>query len=80
MYYYCVDMGTRDEIKIANMNLYKVSLLSGQYDDSATPEMTKAAADSIAGASFVLMRGIGHFPTIENYPVFRPYLLEKLNI
>ena len=78
VYYYCVDMGTRDEIKIANMNLYKVSLLSGQYDDSATPEMTKAAADSIAGARSVLMRGIGHFQTIENYPVFRPYLLEKL--
>ena len=78
VYYYCVDMDTRDEIKTIDTNLCKVSLLSGEYDYSATPEMTKAAADSIAGARFVLMKGIGHFPMIENYPVFRPYLLAEL--
>ena len=78
VYYYCVDMDTRDEIKTIETNQCKVSLLSGEYDYSATPEMTKAAADSIAGARFVLMKGIGHFPMIENYPVFRPYLLAEL--
>ena len=78
VYYYCVDMDTRDEIRTIETNLCKVSLLSGEYDYSATPEMTKEVAESIAGARFVLMKGIGHFPMIENYPVFRPYLLAEL--
>jgi len=24
------------------------------------------------------MKGMGHFPMVENYPAFRPYLLEAL--
>ena len=78
VYYYCVDMDTREEIKTIDTNQCKVSLLSGEYDYSATPEMTKEVADSIAGARFVLMKGIGHFPMIENYAVFRPHLLVEL--
>ena len=25
------------------------------------------------------MKGMGHFPMVENYPGFRPYLLEALD-
>jgi hypothetical protein len=41
--------------------------------------MTEAVANSIPGSRYVLMQGMGHFPMIENYPGFRPYLLDALN-
>jgi pimeloyl-ACP methyl ester carboxylesterase len=40
--------------------------------------MTRAAAESIPGARFVIMKGMGHFPMIENYPAFREFLLPEL--
>ena len=40
--------------------------------------MTKEAADAIPGCRFTVMKGIGHFPMVENYPLFRSYLLEEL--
>jgi len=78
VHYYCVDNDTRDDLKTIDTARCKVSLLSGEYDYSATPAMTKAAADAIPGARFTLMKGIGHFPMVENYAVFRNYLLPEL--
>lgn len=78
VWYYCEDNDTREEIGSIDTNRCKVSLLSGEYDYSATPEMTRAAADAIPGSRFVLMEGIGHFPMIENYALFRSYLLPEL--
>jgi pimeloyl-ACP methyl ester carboxylesterase len=40
--------------------------------------MTRAAAAAIPGARLVIMNGMGHFPMIENYPVFRTFLLPEL--
>ena len=40
--------------------------------------MTRAAAAAIDGARLVIMKGMGHFPMIENYPVFRTFLLPEL--
>ena len=40
----------------------KVSLLTGEYDYSATPEMTRAVAEAIPGCRFTVMKGIGAFP------------------
>jgi hypothetical protein len=28
----------------------------------------------------VIMKGIGHFPMIENYPLFRDYFLPELDL
>ena len=78
MYYYCVDWDAREAIKAIDTNKCKVSLLTGEYDYSATPEMTKAAADSINGCRFNIMEDIGHFPMIEHYDRFREYLLSEL--
>ena len=78
VYYYCFDMDTREDIKRIDTNRCKVSLLSGEFDYSATPAETKKAADAIAGSRFVLMKGMGHFPMIENYAGFKPYLMEEL--
>ena len=67
-----------EEIKTIDTNRCKVSLLTGEYDYSATPEMSQAAADAITGSRLTIMKDIGHFPMIENYERFRPYLLAEL--
>jgi pimeloyl-ACP methyl ester carboxylesterase len=41
--------------------------------------MTQQAAKAIAGSRVEIMKGMGHFPMIENYPGFRQYLLDALN-
>ena len=66
VYYYCEDWDAREDIKRIDTNRCKVSLLTGEYDYSATPAMTKAAADVITGCRFTVMEDIGHFPMSEN--------------
>jgi pimeloyl-ACP methyl ester carboxylesterase len=53
-------------------------LLSGEYAYVPSPALSRATADGIPGARFAEMKGIGHFPMSENYPVFRPYLLDAI--
>ena len=55
-----------------------MSLLTGEYDYSCTPAMTEAVAASIPGGRMTIMQGMGHFPMVENYSVFRPFLLPEL--
>jgi pimeloyl-ACP methyl ester carboxylesterase len=78
VYFYSQDWDARDAIRRIDTARCKVSLLSGEYDYSCTPAMTEAVADAIPGARFRLMKGMGHFPMIENYPAFRDYLLPEL--
>ena len=54
-------------------------LLTGEYDYSCTMEMSQATAQKIAGARFVEMPGIGHFPFAENPALFAEYLLPILD-
>jgi pimeloyl-ACP methyl ester carboxylesterase len=56
----------------------EVSLLTGEYDYSCTPAMTETVAKAIPGSRLAIMKGMGHFPMIENYPGFRPFLLPEL--
>jgi len=69
----------RDKLKDIDTRQCKVSIMSGEYDYSALPEMSKAVADGIPGARFVPMKKMGHFPIIEDYQQFRPYLLPELD-
>ena len=78
VHFYCEDWDGREDIKEIDTSRCKVSLLTGEYDYSATPDMTRAVADAVAGARFTVMEGIGHFPMVENYERFRPYLLAEL--
>ena len=55
-----------------------VYVLSGEYDWSATPALSQAAAASIPGAEFVFMPGLGHFPMAENPEAFRAHLVPVL--
>jgi pimeloyl-ACP methyl ester carboxylesterase len=79
VYYYSLDWDARDDLRRIDTNKCKVSLLTGEFDYSCTPEMTQAAAKAIAGSRVSIMKGMGHFPMIENYPGFRQYLHDALN-
>ena len=74
VHYYSIDWDGRDEVKRIDTSRCKVSLLTGSYDYSCTPDMTREVAKSIPGSKLVIMEGMGHFPMIENYPVFRKFL------
>jgi pimeloyl-ACP methyl ester carboxylesterase len=79
VHFYSQDWDARDDIRRIDTARCKVSLLSGEYDYSCTPAMTEAVATAIPGARFRLMKGMGHFPMIENYPAFREHLLPELD-
>ena len=55
-------------------------VFSGDYDYSATPELSKAAAEQLNG-EFIQMTGKGHFPMAEDPVGFKEYfvpVLEKI--
>jgi pimeloyl-ACP methyl ester carboxylesterase len=56
-----------------------VYMLTGEYDYSCTPAVSKATADQIPGAIFETMEGLGHFPATENPTQFLPYLIKALD-
>jgi len=78
VHFYSVDWDARGDLARIDTNVCKVSLLTGEFDYSCTPDMTRAAAGAIPGSRLVIMDGMGHFPMIENYPVFRNFLLPEL--
>jgi pimeloyl-ACP methyl ester carboxylesterase len=56
-----------------------VYLMTGEYDWGNSPDQTKILAQQIKGSTFVEMKGLGHFPMAENYPVFKKYLMPVLD-
>lgn len=79
VFFYSNDWDGREDIRRIDTNRCKVALLTGEYDYSCTPEMSEAVAAAIPGSHLTIMKGMGHFPMIENYPAFRPYLLKALD-
>lgn len=77
-YFYSVDWDLRGHEKEIDTSECAVYLLTGEYDYACSPEETAATAAAIPGARNTTMRGIGHFPMAENYPLFREYLLPVL--
>lgn len=55
-----------------------VYLMTGEYDYSCTPELTRESAARIPGAEAIIMRELGHFPMSENPRRFRDYLMPVL--
>lgn len=59
-----------------------VYMLTGEYDYSCTPEMSRTTAKQIPDAVFYKMQTLGHFPMCENPSLFVEYLypvLEKID-
>jgi pimeloyl-ACP methyl ester carboxylesterase len=79
VYFYSLDWDAREDLKRIDTNRCKVALLTGEYDYSCTPAMSEAVAAAVPGSRLSIMQGMGHFPMIENYPGFRPHLLQALD-
>lgn len=72
--YYIDDHDLSSTARDIDTSRTAVYLMSGEYDWSVTPENTRALADLIPGAHLIEMERVGHFPMVENYPLFRDYL------
>lgn len=77
--FYSGDWDGRDRVPRIDTSRCPVVMLTGEYDYSCTPQMSRATADRIPGAAFDVMPGLGHFPMAENPPLFAGYLLDALD-
>jgi pimeloyl-ACP methyl ester carboxylesterase len=76
--FYAEEHDLTNEAAAIDTRRTSVYVLSGEYDWSATPALSRALADAVPGAEFVLMRGLGHFPMAENPEGFRAHLVPVL--
>ncbi|KMP06831.1 hypothetical protein CISG_07721 [Coccidioides immitis RMSCC 3703] len=68
----------RDRMHLINTKICPVYMLTGVYDYSCTPELSRETACKIPGAKFEVMRDLGHFPMTENPTVFLEYFIKGL--
>jgi pimeloyl-ACP methyl ester carboxylesterase len=78
LYFYSVDHDLRGRLGEIDGDRCPVIMLTGEYDYLTTPDDGRRTASQIRGAEFIEMKGIGHFPMSENYPVFKTYLQQAL--
>jgi pimeloyl-ACP methyl ester carboxylesterase len=79
LHYYFADGDLRNGLLDAlDTKRCPLHLLTGEYDLSATPELTAELAKLVNATSFQVMEGMGHFPMSENPAQFRRYLLPVL--
>jgi pimeloyl-ACP methyl ester carboxylesterase len=81
LYFYQVEGDIRSRLGEIDTGVCPLYMLTGEYDYSASPRDTEAAAARIKGASMTVMKGLGHFPMSENPQAFLGYLrpvLEKI--
>lgn len=80
LYFYSIDHDLRGELDRIDTARCPVVMLNGEYDYLTPPSEGRRTAAGIRGAHFIEMSGIGHFPMSENYPVFRRYLTQALDL
>ncbi|HUT48739.1 MAG TPA: alpha/beta hydrolase [Alphaproteobacteria bacterium] len=78
LFFYQIEGDVRDKIKDIDTSKCPLYMLTGEYDYSASPADSEAAAALIPGAKLTIMKGLGHFPMSENPEGFREYLLPVL--
>lgn len=77
--YYFLDGDLRNGLaKGLDTDKCPLYLLTGEYDLSATPEMTEELAKEVGATYFKIMKNMGHFPMSENPEEFKSYLLPVL--
>ncbi|WP_395708659.1 alpha/beta fold hydrolase [Reyranella sp.] len=79
IHYYFTDGDLRNAALDALDAKCPLYLLTGEYDLSATPELTAEVARITKARHFEVMRGMGHFPMSESPVEFRRYLLPILD-
>ena len=72
--FYFGGFDARDRVAAIDVKKCPVYLLTGEFDWSTTPAMSKATAQKIKGANFKAMKGLGHFPATESPSRFVSYL------
>jgi pimeloyl-ACP methyl ester carboxylesterase len=80
LYFYSVDHDLRGRLGEIDTEKCPVVIMNAEYDYLTTPEEGLQTAEQIKGAEFIEMKGIGHFPMSENYPVFKGYLQQALQL
>ena len=55
-------------------------MMTGEYDYSCTPQMSRRTAERIPGAVFRTLPELGHFPHAENPAVFAGHLFEAVDV
>ncbi|KAL9114260.1 MAG: hypothetical protein Q9227_001682 [Pyrenula ochraceoflavens] len=69
----------RDRMSSIDTSICPVYMLTGEYDWSTTPEMSKRTAEKIKGNVMCkIMEGVGHFPMTEKPALFTGYLLDAV--
>ena len=76
--FYGREWDARERVGRIDTKKCPVLMLTGEYDYSCTPEISRATAAKIPGAQFEVMRGMGHFPMAENPELFFEYLRPAL--
>jgi len=79
LHFYQVEGDIRDRIGAIDTKLCPLYMLTGEYDYSASPRDTAAAAARIPGAKVTIMKGLGHFPMSEHPEAFLGYLRPVLD-
>jgi pimeloyl-ACP methyl ester carboxylesterase len=74
LFFYQVEGDIRERIGAIDTHVCPLYMLTGEYDYSASPKDTEAAASRIKGARVTIMKGLGHFPMSENPDAFLGYL------
>ncbi len=74
VYFYVVDHDLRGDASQIDTASVGVHLLSGEYDWSATPDAGREAHEAIAGSTWSMMPGLGHFPMSEHPEEFLMHL------
>jgi pimeloyl-ACP methyl ester carboxylesterase len=72
--FYSREWDARDRVGGIDTARCPVHILAGEYDYSCTPELARATAERIPGATFTRMEGLGHFPMAEDPQAFLDYL------
>ena len=78
IHFYSGEWDARSRVAAIDTTKCPLFMLTGEYDYSCTMEMSQSTAQKIAGARFIEMHGIGHFPFAENPALFADYLLPVL--
>ena len=77
--FYSRDWDARERVGRIDTARCPVHILAGEYDYSCTPELARATAARIPGATFTEMSGLGHFPMAEHPRAFLRYLRPLLD-
>ena len=82
LFFYTADGDIRDRVRHIDTRKCPLWLLTGEYDYSCTPQDTEFLGNTIAGAQWQIMKGMGHFPMSEDPDTFlqdlRPVLEQAL--